>query len=106
MKVSILVAASLIVTAICFNCGGVSGADSELLPIFAPRYSRHGISPLINKNGVRKSPAANKMGKKTVSGRMGRTCPVDCACQGLSIDCSYRSISAVPVNIPKSLIKV
>ena len=33
-------------------------------------------------------------------------CPPECACSGLSIDCSYRELKQVPKNIPKNVIKV
>lgn len=33
-------------------------------------------------------------------------CPSECSCQGLSIDCSNRRLTKVPLNIPYNVIKV
>ncbi len=33
-------------------------------------------------------------------------CPVECACQGLSVDCSSRGLKHVPKNIPTNAIRL
>ncbi|CAF0707250.1 unnamed protein product [Brachionus calyciflorus] len=37
---------------------------------------------------------------------IGANCPIECACQGLSIDCSNRGLTKIPKDIPPNIIKI
>jgi hypothetical protein len=35
-----------------------------------------------------------------------KNCPKTCSCQGFSVDCSYKALSLIPKNIPRTTIKL
>jgi hypothetical protein len=64
---------------------------------------KNGLKSLFNQSNNNKI----KIHKKTTNKyNFMKNCPNLCSCQGLSVDCSYRSLISVPENIPKNTVKL
>lgn len=64
-------------------------------------------SPRAANGDARRSIGSQKNGIIENSGlNMSIVCPLECLCQGLSIDCSSKGLKYVPKNIPSNRIKM
>lgn len=71
------------------------------------RQSKPENNPRAANGDVRRSIGSQKNGIIENGGlNMSIVCPLECLCQGLSIDCSSKSLKYVPKNIPSNRIKM
>lgn len=86
-----------------------SGASTSNLnsPLLGSSFDLNSPSRLNNKLKVSQSSASANINANNAAAYLNnKDCPVECACQGLSIDCSNRGLKQVPKNIPLNVIKV
>lgn len=64
------------------------------------------IQQTTSKQLQKKQQLQIKFINQTIKNTNYYKCPNECSCQGLSIDCSNRRLTRVPLNIPYNVIKV
>lgn len=109
---------TLVLFLICNSVCSAVGAGGAL-SIFSSNYQRRANTNPINKalspnfynsENTRKSKSSySNRSVNSLSSSISnndKNCPLECVCQGLSIDCSNRGLRFVPKNIPLNVIKV
>jgi hypothetical protein len=71
--------------------------------IYSNSYQKNDLKLSVNQSIDYKPNKKQKTSNKLI---FLKNCPYPCSCQGLSVDCSYRSLTLVPKNIPKHIIKL